>query len=234
MILKIVVIILRSIAAYTVLLLLARLIGRKIISRITFFDFVVGITLGSLAVRISLGNEGSFIMGIVSAITITALVLITDFLNLKSAIFRKLEEGMPSVLIKEGSILDYNMYKTKISISELLMLLRQKGVFNIQDVDYAIIENDGQLSVLLKPDKLAATTCDLNISKAQNKLSIDIIIDGKIIYSNLKSSNHDETWLRQQLIFFGVNEIKNVFYAAISNSDSLFVSTYHVKNGENQ
>jgi len=65
-------------------------------------------------------------------------------------------------------------------------------------------------------------------------LSIDIIIDGKIIYSNLKSSNHDETWLRQQLIFFGVNEIKNVFYAAISNSDSLFVSTYHVKNGENQ
>jgi uncharacterized membrane protein YcaP (DUF421 family) len=226
--------ILRSFVAYIVLLILARVIGRKLISKFTFFDFVVGITLGSLAVRIALGNEDPLLMAIISAITITGFVLITDFLNIKSLKFRKLEEGEPVVLMKQGKILNYNMLKTKISLSELLMLLRQKDVFDIRDVDYAIIENDGQLSVLLNPDKQAATTGDLKIPRAANKLATDIIIDGKIVYENLKSIHHDEAWLNQQLSSLSINEIENVFYASVDNFNNLFVSSYHDKDDENQ
>lgn len=234
MIQKIGITILRSFVAYIVLLILARVIGRKLISRITFFDFVVGITLGSLAVRIALGNESSLLMAIISAITITGLVLITDFLNIKCMMFRKLEEGEPVVLMKEGRILDYNMHKTKISINELLMLLRQKNVFDIRDVDYAIIENDGQLSVLLSPDKQAATTGDLKIPRDANKLATDVIIDGQIIYENLKTSHHDEAWLNQQLALLDIHETKSVFYASVDNFNNLFVSSYHDKDDENQ
>ena len=226
MIQKIIFIILRSIIAYLVLLSLSRLIGRKLISKITFFDFVVGITLGSLAVRISLGNENSILLGIVSAVVITALVLATDLLNIKSFLFRKIEEGEPVVLIRRGKLLERNMTKTKISVSKLLMLLRQKDIFYVEDVDYAIIENDGQLSVLLKPDRLPAVVGDLKTAVAENTFPTDVIIDGKALPENLKSSGHDEAWLLQQLMAQGIRGPEQVFYASINRSGGLYLSTF--------
>lgn len=223
---RIMFIILRSIIAYLVLLFLSRLIGRKLISKITLFDFIVGITLGSLAVRISLGGENSVLMGIISAVVITALVLATDLLGIKSFLFRKIEEGEPVVLIQRGKLMDRNMAKTKISVSKLLMMLRQKDIFYVEDVDYAVIENDGQLSVLLQPDKLPATAGDLKIAAAENTFPADVIVDGKILPENLKSSGHDEAWLRQQLQTQGIHSPDQVFYASINRSGGLYLSAF--------
>jgi uncharacterized membrane protein YcaP (DUF421 family) len=129
MVQKIAVTVLRSVIAYVFLLFLGRSIGRKLISRITFFDFIIGVILGSLAVRISLGPESSPLLGIVSAGTITCLVLLTDMLNLKSSWFRKMEEGEPIFLIQKGRLLDQNLSRAKISVSKLMMLLREKMFF---------------------------------------------------------------------------------------------------------
>lgn len=216
----------RSAIAYLVLLVLGRIIGRKLLSRITFFDFVVGITLGSLAVRISLGNESSLLLGIVASVTITGLVLFTDLLNIKSALFRKLEEGEPVLVIWKGKLQKNNLTKTKISISKLLMLLRQKNIFDVDTVDYAVIENDGQLSVLLKPEQQPATAGELNIPKSANVFPVDVIIDGKILESNLRTSGHDDAWLIGQLQAQSIADAQQVFYAAIGSSGKLFVSTY--------
>ena len=224
---KILFTILRSIVAYLVLLSLSRLIGRKLISKITFFDFVVGITLGSLAVRISLGDENSVLLGIISAVVITALVLATDLLGIKSFLFRKIEEGEPVVLIQRGKLLDENMTKTKISISKLLMMLRQKDIFYVEDVDYAVIESDGQLSVLLRPDKLPAAVGDLKTAPAENTFPADVIVDGKILAENLKASGRDEAWLRQQLQNQGIHSPEQVFYASINRAGGLYLSAFH-------
>lgn len=227
MVQKIIIIIIRSFIAYATLLFLSRIIGRKLISKITFFDFVVGITLGSLAVRISLGNENSVWLGILSATVITALVLLTDFLNIKSYRFRLLEEGEPVILVENGKLLDQNLAKVRISVSKLMMLLRQKDAFYLEDVDYAVMENSGQLSVLLKPEKLPVSADDMNIPKAENKFPVDIIVDGIIIEKNLKAGCHDEAWLQQQLQSQRIGNPGQVFYAYVNRSGGLSVSKFH-------
>jgi uncharacterized membrane protein YcaP (DUF421 family) len=156
---------------------------------------------------------------------ITGLALLTDLFNIKSFIFRKIEEGEPVILISNGSILDCNLKKVRINISKLLMLLRQKNIFDIEEVNFAVLESDGQLSVLPKPDKQPPKTGDLNITSPSSRLGVDIIIDGEILYKNLKQTEHDEMWLRQQLAAYNVEDVQNVFYAGIGSSGKLYVST---------
>ncbi|MDF2880801.1 MAG: hypothetical protein K0R54_1358 [Clostridiaceae bacterium] len=221
---KILEVIIRSMATYLMLLVLGRIIGRKLLSRITFSDFIVGVTLGSIAVRIALGAQESPILASVAAVVITVLVVVTDFLDIKSINFRRLVDGEPITLISNGKLLDYNLRKVKITINMLMMQLREKNIFNIDDVAFAVIENDGQLTVLPKANKQPITAENLNISKNDNGLITDIIIDGKIMYNNLKSTNHDEKWVRQQLKTQNINDVEEVFYGGLNAGGVLYVS----------
>ena len=221
---KIIEIVFRSIVTYIILLVLGRIIGRKLISRITFFDFIVGITLGSIAVRIALGSQESPYLATISAIVITTLVVITDYLDIKSINFRKLVDGESIILISNGKILDYNLRKVKITINKLMMLLREKDIFNIEDVALAAVESDGELSVLPKVNKQPITTGDLNISTQYNGLMSDIIVDGKIMYNNLQCTNHDEQWVREQLKAHNINNVEKVFYAGLNDAEVLYIS----------
>lgn len=195
-------VIFRSVLTYIILLVLGRKIGRKLISRITFFDFIVGVLLGSIAVRVALGSQESPFLAAISIIVITILTIITDYINIKSIDFRKLVDGEPIILVSNGKMLDYNFKKARVTINELMMQLREKDIFNVDDVALAIIETDGKLTVLPKANKQPITTGDLNISANYNGLMSDIIIDGKIIYDNLKRTNYDEQWVNSRLIIF--------------------------------
>lgn len=219
----------RSIATYVILLVLGRIIGRKLISRITFFDFIVGVTLGSIAVRIALGSQESPIFAAVSAIIITVLVVITDYLNINSISLRKVVDGEPIILISNGELLDYNLKKAKITINKLMMQLREKDIFKFDDVELAIIENDGELTVLPKTAKQPVTAGDLNISTPNNGLLMDIIIDGKLIDKNLKASHYNENWILEQLKKHNISDIDEVFYAGLNAAGVLYVS---VKTGK--
>lgn len=214
----------RSACAYILLLLLGRIAGRKMLSHITFFDFIIGITFGSLATRISLGPDNSLQAGVVSAVVITLLTLITDFWNLKSPRFRKLEEGKPVVLISGGQILNQNLKKVRISMEKLSMLLRQKNVFQLSDVNFAVLENDGQLSVLLKLPKQPLKAEDLNLQGKSAALACDLISDGKILYPQLHRRGLDRQWLLDQLELQDVHDVCEVFYAGIEPSGSFYVS----------
>jgi len=161
---RIIEIVFRSVSTYIILLVLGRVVGRKLISRITFSDFIVGITLGSIAVRIALGSEESPFLATISAIVITVLVVITDYLDIKSINFRKLVDGEAIILISNGKLIDYNLKKVRITINKLMMQLREKDIFNVDDVAIAAIESDGELTVLPKANKQPITTGDLNIS----------------------------------------------------------------------
>lgn len=221
---KIIEIIIRSTSAYITLLVLGRLIGRKLISKITFFDFLVGVTIGSLAVRMALGSEDSLLLATISAIVITILVLITDYLNIKSFNFRNLVDGKPVILISNGKILDYNLKKVRITINKLMMQLREKDIFNAEDVEFAIIESDGEISIIPKSNKQPITTGDLNMSTNYKGLTNDIIIDGKIMYDNLKCTNYDEQWVKRQLKSHNINNVQDVFYAGVDTSGNFYFS----------
>lgn len=221
---KVLELILRGAASFVILLILGRFVGRKMISRITFFDFIIGVTLGSLGIRLALGMDNSFIDNCISGIVIVIMVIITDVFNLKSHIFRMLEEGEPIVLINQGKILNKNMSKARISMSKLLMLLREKNMFNIDEVEFAILETDGHLSVLLYSNMQTPKITDLNLYKNEISLPVDLIVDGKIIYNSLKKSGKNEGWLGEQLKRLNIGSEKDVFYACLNSTNKLFIS----------
>ena len=224
MYLNIVDIIIRAVISFLLLLIVTRLIGRKAISQMTFFDFAAAITMGTLAASIGMGNyTGSFPAAIV-LLTFAFLAIITGYLHIKSFSFRKLVNSEPVTLIRNGEIVEDNMRRTRTTINALNALLREKNVFNMNDVEFAIMEVDGELSVLPKSQKQPLTPSDLNVPTAYKGLTIDIIINGNIMHENLRNANLNEKWLMDQLKNRSIDDYKKVFFAALDTEGNLYVS----------
>lgn len=216
---------LRVVFIYIILLLLTRLMGRKMISQMTFFDFVVGILIGSVAANSAIGPYNVKIAsGITVLVVLTALILLIGFIHIKSFRFRKLVNSEPVIVIGKGQLIDKNMQKERFSIEELMALLRDKNIFNIADVEYAIFENNGKLSVLPKSHKQPLKPADMNIPTPYQGLTQDIIIDGNIMNENLENAKLTKEWLQDQLKMNGIENSKDVFYAGVDSSQNLYIS----------
>ena len=224
--------VLRSIASFILLIIMTRILGRKALSQMTFFDFAVVITFGSVAANIGIGQDNSFLTAITVLITIGLLGLLSGFLHIKSFRFRKLINSEPLVIIKDGAIIDVNMHRARVTINELNSMLRDKNIFNITDVHYAVLENSGSLSVLPKADRKPLTPKDMQIKPIEGGLTKDIIIDGIIMRENLSSTNLTETWLLDQLKQNTICNVKDVFYAGLAYNGSLYISKRSNQNIE--
>jgi uncharacterized membrane protein YcaP (DUF421 family) len=221
----------RGVAAYLFALLLTRLMGRKLISQMTYFDFLVGVSLGSLVANMSMGSQHNTTTASTALFVLSLLVIITDFAHIKSLIVRKIVNSEPVTLIDKGNIVEDNMRRTRLTISELNMKLREKNVFNLSDVEFAIMESDGQLSVLPKPEKMPLTPSHVNLHAKSTGLMRDIIIDGKVMDENLEGASLDTRWLQSQLNSKGIQSPSDVFYAGVDNSKNIYIS---VKNKDNE
>jgi uncharacterized membrane protein YcaP (DUF421 family) len=214
--------ILLSILGYGVTLLFSRILGRKLISQMTFFDFVLGVAIGSAVVNAGMPNTS--LSGFIVLIVIFILTLLLDFAHLKSFFFRKVLESEPVVVVENGKIVNQNMKKIRLTVEELMMMLREKNAFNIGDVEFAVLEFDGKLSVQPKSQKLPVTPSDLKLSTPYVGITRDIIIDGNIMAENLKAVRLDENWLQRQIRVNGIQEIRDVFYAGLDTSGNLYIS----------
>lgn len=221
---KVVYTILRTIFAYILLLIVTRTIGRKAISQMTFFDFAVAITLGSVTANLALGPQTTVVSATTTLVLLGTLAVIVDYSHIKSFLLRKAEESEPVVIIKNGKIEDKNMEKIRLNMNDLLMQLRQNKIFNIADVEFAVMENNGRLSVLPKSQKQPMTPSDLNIPTPYKGLTKDLIIDGNILYENLRDVKLNKQWLQSQLKSKGINNVKSVLYAGLDTSGNLYVS----------
>lgn len=190
----------------------------------TFFDFTVVITFGSVAASIGMGNDNSFHSSVTVLITIGLLGLLSGFFHIKSMRFRKLINSEPLVIIQNGRILDVNMYRGRVTVNELNSMLRDKNIFNITDVLYAVLENSGTLSVLPKAESKPLTPKDMQIKPIESGLTKDIIIDGIIMRENLSSTNLTEQWLLNELKQNMIADVKDVFYAGLASNGSLYIS----------
>ena len=188
--------IIKGILVYILALVLSKLIGIKIISQMNFFDFVMGVSIGSMIAKIIIDKDHVVFSGVIALIVFSLLTISTSYLNLKSYIARSIVNAKTLILIENGRIIDKNIKKLRITINELMMKLREKDVFNIEDVQFAIMESNGQLSVLIKADKKPITPYDMNIKVKNLSLINDIIIDGKIVNKNLQIVGVDEKWLK--------------------------------------
>ena len=165
-------------------------------------------------------NVSYYIIGI---IIFGALTYFTNYMALKYRSFRKLMEGQPLIVIHNGKVLEKNMSQERYSMDNLIMQLREKNVFDIADVEFAVLEPNGQLSVLLKSNKQPLTCSDLNVSTQYKGIPSGLIIDGNVILQNLKQNNLSEQWLMDELKKHGIGKIDEVNYASLDASGNLYV-----------
>ncbi len=156
----------RSILFLLILLITTKMLGKKQISELSFFEYVSGITIGSIAGEVVTGLESNMYYGALAILIFGLVTLLVDFLSLKSKTFRDVVEGRGTVIIKDGKILEDNLKKEKYTIDELSALLRQKNIFRVADVEFAVLEPRGNLSALLKSENRPLTPKDLQIKKS--------------------------------------------------------------------
>jgi uncharacterized membrane protein YcaP (DUF421 family) len=221
-------IIVRSFLFIVVLFLITKLVGKKQISQISFFEYVSGITVGSIAAEVITGLETNIFYGTISILIFGLTTLFVDFTNLKSKKFRDFVEGRGAVLIKDGKIQEEVMKKERYSIDELATLLRKQNVFRVADVEFAVLEPSGDLSVLLKKENRPLTPKDLNLFVANEKEPQTVIMDGKILNEPLAASGKNRAWLFIELDKLGVT-LDNVFFAQIDSYGELTVDLYDDK-----
>ncbi|MFZ5643531.1 MAG: YetF domain-containing protein [Bacillota bacterium] len=211
-----------SIIIYVLLVVLARIIGKKLLSQLNFFDFVIAITIGTItATFVTTEIKGFYVL--ISPIILTILVILTGYLTLKSVPARKLIEGEPIIVIQNGHVFEKSMRKIRYNMDTLMAQLRNMGAFNLSEVEFAILEPSGRLSVLKKSQNLPVTPSDLGLSTNYKGISSEIIRDGKIVEQNLKQNNLTHEWLYKQLASFNVKDIDNVFIATLSTDGKLYI-----------
>ena len=219
----------RSTCAFFAILLLARIIGKKQLSQLTFFHYVTGITFGSIAAEISAQVETPFLDGLVSLIWWTVLTLLISYLSFKSKKARILFDDKPMILIQNGIILNDNLRKSRLHPDELTMLLREQSIFSLDEVLYAVFETNGELSVMKKPLMRGATKEDVNIAApAPQFFPTELISDGKIIAANLAELHLTEEWLLKKLSKKNINNVKDVYFAQVLENGSLYISLKNV------
>ncbi|MDD2447391.1 MAG: DUF421 domain-containing protein [Tissierellia bacterium] len=217
-------IILKPTIAFFLLLLLARLLGKKQMSQMTFFNYVTGITIGSLAANIISFDDGTIWDEVIGLIWWCLLTAILSYITLKSAKLRVIIDGQPVILIKNGRFQESSLKSTKMSIEDITMMLREQSIFSIKEIDYSILEPNGKLSVLKVQDQLSLIKKDMNIPTIKPKyLPEEIIIDSKIVYNNLSSYGLNIQWLENELKKQKIQSIGKVLYAELQSDGSLYV-----------
>ena len=215
----------RSVVTYFILVLFARIMGRKQISQLTYFDYVVGITIGSIASVASLDKQVNMYEGIFCIMVWSILTILISEITLKNIKLRLLVNSEPLLIIDKGNVIYKNMKKARYNIGDLLMQLRVKDIFYITDVEIAILEPDGKLSVLKKSEHTTLTIEDMNIKKPKTGMMVDIILDGNILSSHLQQIQKDENWVITQLKARNIDNIKDVVFAGIQADEQIYIVT---------
>lgn len=217
------VVIIRSVISFFTLLLLVRLIGKQQISQLNFFDYVVGITIGSIASTISVQINENTTASLAGMAVWAILAILLGYLGMHNVRIRKIVGGEATVVIENGKVLEEHLNKIRIPLEELISELRTQGVFNISDVEFALFEPGGKLSIQKKSPKQPATPEDLNLATQYNGLPTNLIMDGVVLTDALRSLKLSNAWLRHQLNKQKLQNIEDISLAQLDTMGNLYV-----------
>ena len=195
----------RAIFLYIVVLIVMRLMGKREIGQLQPFELAISIMIAALAATPLTESGIPITNGIMPILGLLVMHLIISMINIKSTKAREIICGKPSLLIFRGKIDQKVLKKERFTINELEERLRDNNIFNIGDVEYAILETSGQVTVIPKPNKKPVTPEDLNIEPKYEGIPYDLVVDGKVEYENLKKLGKNYTWLQKQTEKFGIN-----------------------------
>ena len=223
----------RTILVLIILFFITKMMGKKQISELNFFDYVVGITIGSIAADISLDIEKDMIAGIAALFIYGFISYIISFVSIKSILARRFFIGVPTVLVEKGKIIESGLKKSKIDVNDLLMEARENGYFNLDEIDYALMEVNGNISFLPKEKEKPVTKRDMKIKCSNEGLTVNAIIDSKYMVNNMKAINKDKEWLDHELKVNGYDNYDNILLAMINNNYKVTIYEKNVKPNKN-
>lgn len=223
----------RTILVLVILFFITKMMGKKQISELNFFDYVVGITIGSIAADISLDIEKDMIAGIAALFIYGFISYIISFVSIKSILARRFFIGVPTVLVEKGKIIESGLKKSKIDVNDLLMEARENGYFNLDEIDYALMEVNGNISFLPKEKEKPVTKRDMKIKCSNEGLTVNGIIDGMYMVNNMTAINKDKEWLDHELKVNGYDNYDNILLATIDNNYKVTIYEKNVKPDKN-
>ena len=219
-------IVLSALLSYAALFLSAKLIVRKQVSQLDFLDYITGITIGSIGAELATDLENMWKPLV--AIAVYALITwLLSLMNQKSLRARKYSNGSPTIVMDNGKLYWGNMKKAKLELSEFMVMCRQQGYFNLADIQTAVFEYNGKLSILPAAQHRPVTPEDMKLAPEQEQIFTEVIMDGRILEENLKRMGRNADWLNKQLHAQGISRAGEVF---LGLCDSRLNLSYYLKN----
>lgn len=222
-----------SIASIAIMFILTKIMGNKQISELTLFDYINGITIGSIAAEMATCELNEFIKPLIAMITYGTVVTLISILVNKSVKARRIFSGKSLIVYDNGKFHKKNLMKAKLDLNELLVQCRVNGYFNFSDIQTVVFESNGKLTVLPKSGSRPLTPDDMSIKVNDASILTTVILDGNIMKENLKNTGNDEKWLNKQLDSLGYSSAKKVFLGLIDGSNKLYVYSSDNKNIKN-
>ncbi len=213
----------KSILSIIILFFLTKVMGRKQISQLSLYDYVVGITIGSVAAEISTNMDANFWGGVLVMVVYTSVSILASLMTEKSILLRRFIIGTPIVVIEKGKILESSLRKTKFDVNELLQEARVSGYYDLSQIEYAVMEANGKMSFLPKSKYMPVTPSDMKLKVDRNGLVANVVIDGNVMKENLKFIGKDEKWLMTRLNNMGYDDIENIILATCDNKEKITV-----------
>ena len=213
----------RSLFSIFILYIVTKLIGKKQASELSLFDYVIGISIGNFAAEMIINMDTPYLYGCIAIITFGLISYIVSIITMKSIKLRRIIIGTPTIVIENGKILEKSLRKLKMDINDLLEQTRIGGVFDVSEVDYAIVEANGKLTIMKKSKYNPLTPNDMNLKVENKGLVANVIIDSEIMHNNLKNMNKKEDWLYKELKIKGYRNLDKILLATLDNNNKLIV-----------
>lgn len=215
---------LRTVTLIIFMLFVTKLMGQREIGRLTLVDFVVAVTIGSVLGSTLTSSNTNLAGSLIVIATLGGFELITSLIGLKSQRFKRMVEEEPIILIQNGILLESTLERTRINIDDLMSQIRQKGYFYLDQIEFAVLEPNGKVSVLPKSQNRPVTPMDLKISTEYEGYPSVIIVDGSVRADNMQRLNLSENWLKEQLAAKNISSPKEVLLAVLDTKGKLYLS----------
>ena len=212
----------RSLISLITLFLITRLIGKKQVSQLSLFDYVIGISIGNFAAEMIINLESNEIYGILAVVIFGVIAYLVSILTMKSIKLRRFLTSEPTILIQNGKIVKEGLKKVRFDLNDLLEVLRCKGYFDVSQIEYALMEANGEVSILPKVEYRPVITKDLNLKLDKEEIIANVVIDRKIMPQILENMNKSKAWLMHELEVKGIN-LEDILLATLDSNDKLII-----------
>lgn len=216
-------VIFRSLVSLVVLFAITELMGKKQISQLNLFDYIIGISIGSIAASLSVDDSIKYMDGIMAIVVYGGMAALISLLTTKSIVARRFFTGTPCVIMDNGKIIYSNLKKSRLDINDLLQIARENGYYDFSQIHYCILEPSGKVSFLPKAKYMPTTPSDMKLKVSENGLCSNLVVDGHLMEENIKSIGKDTAWVVTRLSKMGYKEISDLLLVICDNKEQLTV-----------